>query len=82
MMTDQGHIDGIGDGKVLSPYYRRRAEEGRKALQEKKEELLARLMETDDPEEKRAIGEELAALPPVIRMMSVDPVSAEDEEGS
>jgi hypothetical protein len=82
MMTDQGRVEGIGEGKILSPYYQKRAEEGRKALQEKKEELLARLMETDDPEEKRAIGEELAALPTVIRMMSVDPVSAEDEEGS
>jgi hypothetical protein len=75
MMTDQGRIEGIGDGKVLSRYYQMRAKEAWREVQEKKEELLARLMETDDPEEKRAIGEELAALPPVIRMMSVDPLT-------
>jgi hypothetical protein len=76
-MINQGRVDGIGDGKILSPYYRRREEEALKAIEERKQELLAHLEETNDPEEKRAIGEELANLPTVIRMMAAGPEPAQ-----
>ncbi len=62
-------MDGIGEAKVLSPYYERRAESIRKGLEERKQDLLARLEEAEDPAEKRSIGEELANLPTVITLM-------------
>jgi hypothetical protein len=71
----QPGIEGIGEGKVLSPYYRERIEEARRGIEERKQALLARLEETDDPEEKRAIAEELANLPTVIVSMTSEPVT-------
>jgi len=62
-------MEGIGEAKVLSPYYERRVESIRKRLEERKQDLLARLEEAEDPAEKRSIGEELANLPTVITLM-------------
>jgi hypothetical protein len=70
-----GSIESIGEGKVLSPYYRERIEAARRGVEERKQALLARLEETDDPEEKRAIAEELANLPTVIVSMTSVPVT-------
>jgi len=57
-------MEGIGEGKVFSPEQLERIEA-----------LVARLKETEDPEERRAIEEELAKLPIVIVSMRSVPVT-------
>jgi len=62
-------MEGIGEGKVLPPEQQRRVDLIRERIEERKQGLLARLEETEDPEEKRAIEEELARLPGIIVSM-------------
>ena len=62
-------MEGIGESKVLSPQEQRRIDVILAHIRERREALTARLEETEDPEERRAIEEELAGLPDVIVSM-------------
>ncbi len=56
-------------GTKLSPYYQKQFEQQKLALDARKEALLLRLETAETPEERRLVGEKLAALPTTIRMM-------------
>jgi hypothetical protein len=68
-------MEGIGEGKVLSPEQLERMKAIRDTVARRKRNLLVRLGETEDPEEKHAIEEELAKLPTVIVSMRSVPVT-------
>ena len=63
-------LDSLEDTKrKLSPYYERQAKAALAAHEQRKQELLDQLAEADDPNERRQIGEELAALPTFVTLM-------------
>jgi len=62
-------MEGIGEGKVLSPQQQERMDAILAQIRERREALTAHLEEAEDPEERRAIEEELAKLPDVIVSM-------------
>jgi hypothetical protein len=74
-MAEGESMEGIGEGKVLSPEQLERMKAIRDTVARRKRNLLVRLGETEDPEERRAIEEELAKLPTVIVSMRSVPVT-------
>lgn len=74
-MSEQGRTDGTGEGRELSPRQQKMVDRARRAIEEHEQELLARLEETDDAEERRALEEELANLPRVLVSMKSVPIT-------
>ena len=55
--------------RKLSPYYERQAKAALAGHETRKQELLDQLAKAEDPDERRQIGEELAALPTFVTLM-------------
>jgi hypothetical protein len=57
------------EAKILSSYYQEQHDRAWAELRVRKEQLLDKLETAKTPQERRAIGEQLAALPTSVRLM-------------